>query len=669
MVSAGGPALPQATPGGSEPSSSSRRCPPVDDDSDWESTDSEGGSPAKGAAAAAVAVAAAGTAGAAAPPPGRSKGVPGQGRSAHLLPPQRLPEIYDLEASSSDEDDWKQPPPPHPPHTEAAAPAPAPSGARPAHLVQQPEAPLPAAASLSPLRQQHPRQQQPPQHRKRSFDQEGRGAAAAAPGPPNQRQRQAQPAAVTEGQQGSPPLRPDPEAAPVASGGSEQAPADVPPEYQGVADWLQVGTQSAGSADALPALAGPWSAYPSSQPISQWAKARRRPQAMDLLASTGCASQGLGLSRYVPAFVAEEVDLSIVHALTREDLATLGVAHRPHQQALLAAAQRLPLARRGPPAAPPPPQPPPAQQQQRRGQAGGNKPPSQQLLAGWGSLYPEQQAQQAALAPAPAAVAPPPPAAQKPRGRGAHQSLLQVWQANNAAAQQAAGLQAPGGAPASGSSGGLTSQQPGEPGHSGKSQQQAKGALGCEEERWASLACGGTRPTEQDLFARLYPAPSVPAAAAAAAAAPLGQQAAAAAGAGWLQPSSAGAGVAAMRVPACASLWAAAGECRPVAPGMEARLEKRRAEMGLEGAPAEKLARGGTAYRQVGSGRPCGYVLPSHGWPGGTSVPSTYLHMGGSAATRLDSLQVTAWPPCSSRNFTLCLPPGRRRTRAARSKR
>jgi hypothetical protein len=299
--------------------------------------------------------------------------------------------------------------------------------------------------------------------------------------------------------------------------------------------------------------------------------------------------QGLQLDQYFSLFVREEIDLSIVHALTAEDLASIGITQRAHQQSFLAAGQKLAQARRTAQQQPQrqkegsmtlgsgrPAQQQPSAVQQQHGEATLQIPAAQR--PGWGApLVQPQQRQQATGGAQPPAKA--------RTARGSHQSLLQVWQANSAAqAGPAAGAQ------------NAAAQANIDARHVGPWQlreqppAQAQSDLAAEQaQQDASLAGVGTRPTERALLAALYPAsvggPSHPHAQQQHQPAPV------------LRPSMVGA---AERVPAGATLWDAAAECRQVAPGMEARLARRRAEAGLDdSAPAPPLARGGTAYPQV----------------------------------------------------------------------
>ena len=43
------------------------------------------------------------------------------------------------------------------------------------------------------------------------------------------------------------------------------------------------------------------------------------------------SSQGLGLEQYQATFEEQEIDLTVVHAITAEELASIGVADRLHQ--------------------------------------------------------------------------------------------------------------------------------------------------------------------------------------------------------------------------------------------------------------------------------------------------------------------------------------------------
>ena len=127
----------------------------------------------------------------------------------------------------------------------------------------------------------------------------------------------------------------------------------------------------------------------------------------------------------------------------------------------------------------------------------------------------------------------------------------------------------------------------------------------------ASMSEAAPRPQERALLASLYPA-----AAGAAGGGPAGAQQAAQQPP-QRTPQLAGGRTVARAAPAAASLWAGAGACMPVAPTLAARLAQREAA-DPEAAAARKqpLARGGTAYPvgeesralKVGlAGRGCGF--------------------------------------------------------------
>lgn len=365
--------------------------------------------------------------------------------------------------------------------------------------------------------------------------------------------------------------------------------------------------------------------------------------------------QKLQLEQYFGIFVQEEIDCSILHTLSAADLDGIGISNKRHQGLILDAARKqrhpsqqsllaqhscMPAAPRQPTSGPPAEGPPLGQiepgepsessggpgvsrlcsrqdQQQQRQALHTAGPPAahhsgrnaaeanfcstlhlsgqaqHQLGAG---ARGSQQADHAAQQVAPHAA---PSVSRGIRsGRGVHQSLLQVWQANAAPALL---TKCGRDAPMKGAAAAVWGSHP------WMSMGQTNGTLRADLQQVgkepsqtlcrdspsggeAMGGAGGVRPKERTLFASLYPVQGGGVDVAQCVHAPPVR----------LRPSTA---CRAARVPAEASLWRAAGDCQRVLPGVEDRLNKRRAEHGVEGTASEKLARGGTAYPQVDESR------------------------------------------------------------------